>query len=194
MYKIIAHLKSSSPLSFSKYYNVPKKDQESPAIYEQRTWRERLHYDASGEVLIPPMAFKKCIENAASYLSVKIEGKRNQTYTKKFKAATICSEKVMLGINKEDVESEILFVPSDGKPGGGTRVEKTFPLIHEWQGVVVFYVLDNTITPEVFEYHLREAGKFIGIGRFRPINGGFYGRFNVEKIETQEMDNELEAA
>lgn len=194
MYKATAHLKSGSPLSFSKYYNVPKKEQESPADYEIRTWRERLHYEASGEIFIPPMAFKKCIENVASYLSIKIKGKGNQTFSKKFKAATICSEKVMLGIQKDDVESEVLFVPSDGKPGGGCRVEKTFPLIHEWSGVVEFYILDNTITPKIFEHHLKEAGKFIGIGRFRPINGGFYGRFNVEKIDIEEMDSEVEAA
>jgi hypothetical protein len=31
----------------------------------------------------------------------------------------------------------------------------------------------------VFEHHLHEAGKFIGIGRFRPRNNGFYGRFDV---------------
>jgi hypothetical protein len=29
---------------------------------------------------------------------------------------------------------------------------------------------------------LEEAGKFIGLGRFRPQNGGFYGRFAVAKV------------
>ena len=87
-------------------------------------------------------------------------------------------------------------MPADVTSGSNKKVWWKCPIAvdHEWQGVVEFYVLDNTITPDVFEHHLKESGKFIGIGRFRPINGGFYGRFNVEKIEVQEMDNELEAA
>ena len=49
-----------------------------------------------------------------------------------------------------------------------------------------FYILDDTITEDVFKEHLEEAGKFIGIGRFRPRNNGFYGRFAVDKIEWSE--------
>ena len=40
----------------------------------------------------------------------------------------------------------------------------------------------ETITLSVFRKHLEEAGKFIGIGRFRPRNNGFYGRFEVKEI------------
>jgi len=56
------------------------------------------------------------------------------------------------------------------------------PVIPNWNGDVEYYVLDETITPDVFEKHLQEAGNFIGIGRFRPENGGFYGRYKVNKI------------
>ena len=30
---------------------------------------------------------------------------------------------------------------------------------------------------------LEAAGQFIGIGRFRPQNGGFYGRFRISKLK-----------
>jgi hypothetical protein len=43
-------------------------------------------------------------------------------------------------------------------------------------------VLDETVTEEVFRNVLEQAGAFIGIGRFRPRNNGFYGRFKVEAI------------
>jgi hypothetical protein len=95
---------------------------------------------------------------------------------------------LVLPIKKDDVPGEWYFVPSDGRPGGGKRVKKCFPVIREWHGEVTYYILDETITPEVFEVHLREAGSFIGIGRFRPENGGFYGRFGVKKVVWQEMD------
>jgi hypothetical protein len=35
----------------------------------------------------------------------------------------------------------------------------------------------------VFAEHLREAGNFIGVGRFRPEKGGYYGRYKVNGIE-----------
>lgn len=74
-------------------------------------------------------------------------------------------------------------MPSDGVAGGGKRVDKCFPVIPQWQGTVTFYVLDETITEDVFRYHLEQAGSFVGIGRFRPRRGGFYGRFRVTDLK-----------
>ena len=84
---------------------------------------------------------------------------------------------------KDAVAGEWLFVPASGRRGDGKRVLKCFPLIPEWHGRVTFHILDDTITEKVFARHLEQAGKFIGIGRFRPRNNGYYGRFAVEKLE-----------
>ena len=86
---------------------------------------------------------------------------------------------VPLGIKAKDVDGLWLFVPADGKRGSGKRVDKCFPVISSWESDVIFYVLDETITESVFRQHLEEAGKFIGVGFFRPRNNGFYGRFEV---------------
>lgn len=177
-------LQSVSPYSQSRHYtDPPKKPKESPRDYEERTWRERCHYDQTGMMYIPPMAFKNCISEAAKYLAQKIPGKGQATYTKHFESGVLVMEGLSLPATRENVKGEWLFVPSDGKRGGGKRVEKCFPVIHEWSGEVTFHILDETVTEEVFEQHLREAGNFIGIGRFRPRNNGFYGRFKVVKIE-----------
>ena len=64
-----------------------------------------------------------------------------------------------------------------------TRCQKCFPKITKWSGEITFYILDETITQDVFEEHLAEAGNFIGIGRFRPRNNGYYGRFKVDKVD-----------
>ena len=111
-----------------------------------------------------------------------IKGRGKATYTKHFKAGVLVTDGLTLPVNKDDVDGEVFFVPSDGKAGGGSRVKKKFPVIREWSGEVTFYILDDTITEDVFEAHLKEAGNFIGIGRFRPENGGFYGRYAIDKI------------
>ena len=88
-------------------------------------------------------------------------------------------EPCLLGIHKDQVEPENLFLPSDGVRGSGKRVIKTYPLIREWETLATFYIQDDLITQDVFRYHLEQAGTFIGIGRFRPRNNGFYGRFRL---------------
>jgi len=133
------------------------------------------------------MAFKNCLSEAAKFLSVQIQGKGKATYTKHFEAGVLVMDALELPLKKEEVQGEWLFVPSDGKRGGGSRVMKCFPFIPNWKGEVKFYILDETITKDVFQKHLKEAGNFIGIGRFRPRNNGFYGRFKVVGLEWQEV-------
>lgn len=179
----IVKLKSVSPYSQSKHYTTEKLSKEIPKDYEARTWRDRLHTTGDGEVFIPPMSFKNCLSEAAKFLGIQIPGKGKSTYTKHFEAGVLVTDALHLGINAADVKGEWLFVPSDGMRGSGKRVDKCFPIIHEWGGEVTFHILDETITEDVFLNVLKQAGAFIGIGRFRPRNNGFYGRFTVESIK-----------
>ena len=179
MRQIAATLESVSPYSQSRFHNEPKLDKEGHDDYEKRTWPKRMHVTEDGFVFIPPMSFKNCLSECAKYLSVQIPGKGKSTYTKHFEAGVMVTEPLVLGIKAEDVKGEWLHVPSDGRRGGTKRVEKCFPQIPKWSGDVLFYIFDDTITESVFRLHLEQAGKFIGVGRFRPRMNGYYGRFNV---------------
>lgn len=179
----IAHITSVSPYSQSRHYTTEKLPKELAKDYEARTWRDRLHTTEEGKVFIPPMSFKNCLSEAAKFLSIQIPGKGKSTYTKHFEAGVLVTDGLELDTHKDDVKGEWLFVPSDGVRGSGKRVEKCFPVIHQWSGKVTFHVLDETITEEVFHNVLSQAGAFIGMGRFRPRNNGFYGRFKVERLE-----------
>jgi hypothetical protein len=178
-----AKLKSKSPYSQSRHYTADKLEKEQPADYERRTWRNRMHVSDDGEVFIPPMAIKNCLQDAAKFLSIQIPGKGKATYTKHFEAGVLVVDELMLGINANDVAGEELFVPSDGRPGGGKRVLKVFPLIPKWEAEATIHVVDETITEDVLKRHLDEAGTLIGMGRFRPRKRGFYGRFDVVSLK-----------
>jgi len=183
MHVATVELKSVSPYSQSKFIMVEKMEKESPGDFEKRTWRERIHADKGGQVFIPPMAIKNCLAEAAKYLSTQIPGKGKATYTKHFEAGVLVQDPIMLGIQRDDVAGEWLLLSPMGKVGPGPRVEKCYPVIMEWAGVATFYVFDDTITQDVFRYTLEQAGKFIGIGRFRPRNRGYYGRFDVKGLK-----------
>lgn len=186
MKRALVRLKGISPYSASKYYQVEKKEKEGHADFEARTWRERMHTDSAGNVLIPPQAFKNCLAEAAKFLSVQIPGKGKATYTKHFEAGVMVQAPLVLPVKKADIPGEWLFVPASGKRGDGKRVQKCFPLIQEWGGIIEFFIIDDTITETPFRYHLEQAGQLIGIGRFRPRNNGYYGRFKVENIEFED--------
>ena len=185
MLTVVASLKSVSPYGQSRNYemDVPKKEKESSKDREERTWRNRLHVTKEGKVFIPPMAFKNCLSEAAKFLGVQIPGKGKATYTKHIEAGVLTPDPLVLDVKAADVPGVWLFVPASGRRGDGKRVWKCFPVLQEWCGDVTFLVFDETITEEVFRYHLEQAGKFIGIGFFRPRNNGYYGRFSVEKIQ-----------
>jgi hypothetical protein len=139
--------------------------------------------EEAGCMIIPPMAFKNCLSECAKFLSIQIPGAGKATYTKHFEAGVLVTDGLTLPIKKDKVEGLWLFVPADGRRGSGKRVEKCFPVVQHWEGEVVYYVLDETITKDVFRKHLEEAGKFIGIGFFRPRNNGFFGRFQVVDVQ-----------
>lgn len=175
-----AHIRSLTPYSQSRMHDTPKLDKENHDDYEKRTWREKSHYDAeTREIFIPPMAFKQCLDETAKYLSLQIPGKGKATYTKHFLSGLLVMDKLGLGITVDKVDGEWINANSDGVRGSGKRVKRCFPVVQKWEGDVDFYLLDDTITKEVFEDVLRQSGQFKGIGRFRPANGGFYGRYET---------------
>ena len=191
MKKAICHVRSIGPFSQSRYYanEVPKNKKESHEDYEKRTWRNRLHTDDDGNVLIPLNMFKNCLKEGAKYLSQQIPGKGKQTYTKHFEAGIMLNElNVTLPIKADDVFGEWMHCSADGKPGGATRVMKCFPRIDQWEAKFEMIVIDDTITEEVFKNTLQQAGIFIGVGRGRPRKGHDYGRFAPVSITFEEID------
>lgn len=190
-----------SPYSQSKLISTTKANDETARDHEARCWRERMHVDAKGNVYIPPMAIKNSLSEAAKFLSVGVPGKGKATYTKNIEAGVLCLTPIeIVGADGKPIKAstcpgEWFFVPSDGRRGGGKRVEKCFPIIAPgWRGQVQMEILDAMVTPEVLEMHLHHMGKLIGIGRFRPRNNGFYGRFDVSNIEWKDVDTKLKAA
>ena len=189
MAKIVkVHLKSLTPYSQSKHVMVQKLPKELAVEYEERTWRERMHANKAGNVYIPPMAFSNAVKEAAKYLSIPIPGKGKSLYTKHIESGVLVVDPLILDVKKDEVEGEWIFVPSDGRRGGTTRVLKCFPKIEEWEGTVTFQILDDIVNKEVFLHVLQTAGSLIGIGRFRPRNWGYYGRFQIRDYTWEEID------
>jgi len=173
--------RGTAPYSASRAHEAPKLSKETPDAYEQRTWREKAHIE-NGRVVIPPMAFKFAVDRAAKLLGRQIPGKGKATYTKFFESGVIVFEAVDIA-SEEAIQLERVHANADGIRGSGKRVWRNFPRVDEWGGWVQFHVIADEIIPEVFEEAVRYAGVAVGLGRFRPERGGFFGRFTVNNFD-----------
>lgn len=182
-----AGLVGVAPLSFGKAVHKEEGSGESPDIWEENHWMERVHADADGELFIPPRALKELLYNIASYFADSIPGKGKKTYTQKFQRGIMVVEPLMLGVKKDSAEviRERLYVPADGKKGGTRRVWRNFPTLRTWETNCEIIIFDRILCehPEIVERYLREGGKFIGFLRFNPLHGGYYGRYEVTDVE-----------
>ena len=187
----LAHIKGMTPYSQSKTLDdevFPKIEKETHDEYDKRLWREHCTYIGdSDEVGIPSMALKMATDEACKRLGIQIPGKRSSTYAKYFVAGQICEADVPLGIRRDDLEPITIWANSDGVRGSGKRVKRRFPYIRDWSAVARMAILDDMIPIPVYEKCFREAGRLIGIGRFRPEKGGLLGRFEVVKFEWNEV-------
>jgi hypothetical protein len=182
-----ATVSSVSPYSQSRFIAEKRGEKELADDFERRIWRERCHTMPDGSLFIPPMQFKNCLANGAAFIGEQIPGRGKERWTKHFLSGVLVTDPLVLPVKKDDVPGEWFNMNAQGKKGPGPRVLRCYPMVAQWTGTVTFYVLDEMITQEVFEHHLKQSGQFIGIGRFRPQNGGFYGRFKVEKLEMIEV-------
>lgn len=171
----------TAPYSASRAHDTEKLAKETADAFEDRTWKAKAHVK-DGMVFIPPMAFKIGLDRAAKMLGRQIPGKGKATYTKFFESGVIVTEPVFIA-PESVIQKERVHANADGVRGSGKRVWRNFPRIDEWSGQVSFHIIADEITPEVFEEAVRYAGIAVGVGRFRPERGGYFGRFAVDRID-----------
>jgi hypothetical protein len=187
-------IKGITPYSQSRVYEVDREQGEGADDYARRTWRNYMHVTKQGEVFIPPNAFKNCLSETAKYMNIGIPGKGKSTYTKHFEAGIQVVKPVLLGIKAADVICEKLFLPANGERGGKKRVWKYYPRMDTWGGDIEVLVLDETVLQTskttgqpILHDVCTGAGQFVGLGRFRPRQNGFYGRFDIVSFGEAKM-------
>ncbi len=181
-----ATLASVTCMAQGRHHDLPKLEREQAEAYDKRTYLGRLHV-AANQVYIPPMAFKLCLENTAQYLGMQVVGKGKATYTKHFRQGILCNEPVLLGITPEQTRLERVFTSLQPQRKDGPRGWRHFPVIDEWQGVLRVLIVDEVITRDILEQHLKVAGMITGIGVWRPAKGGLWGKFKLVELAESEL-------
>lgn len=196
--RALVTINGTAPYSQSHKHDEPSLEGEQPDAYDLRTWRSKMNTETiNGKetVVIPAFGIHLALMAAARYSKKKIAGQRNATWTAKIERGIAIMGAAPLNIDPADVRCVAISVNSDGKRGGGTRVTRRFPQIPMgWSATFEVMVLDPIVTQPIFSEMVEIAGLFIGLGQYRPENGGSNGRFVVKKLEWQDNRQMKKAA
>jgi len=179
----VVTIESMSPYSSSRRHETPRENEEEHDAYENRTWREKCTTDEEGFWVIPRAGFQQSLQTAAGQITQKVKGKGAKQWTAYFLAGVIVENDLRLPIKKQEVKGIRLPCSATGQRGRGSQVFRWFPIIEQWGGEVVYHILDDMITQEVFVNVLTRSLGLVGVGRFRGEKGGFNGRAKIVKIK-----------
>ncbi len=189
-------IKGLTPYSQSRAFQSEKKKDEDHETFDERSWPEHMHVNEDGDVFIPAVAIMQGMAAAASYLGKggNLQKKGSSTWAQNFNCGLAIAQGPSIGIKAEaaskvtpghpsgGIKCEKVYCNADGRRGSGKRVWRRFPMFDSWTATLVIHILDETIPQEIFEKVLDAFALFIGMGRYRPENGGYLGRFLVEKL------------
>src|SRR5215467_9823850 len=129
MKTLLVTIRGTARYSQSRPHGLIKEGDETHEDANLRFVREHLHCDPDGMVFIPPSAFKNALDEAAEFAPIKKE--KQQTYTKHFKSGVAVFEPIPLGIHRNDVPFEKLYMNTDGKRGSGSRGFRHYPYVEK---------------------------------------------------------------
>lgn len=132
-------------------------------------WKKAMYFDNKIGCYIPADHIYGAL--AKSAVNFQITGKGKKTYKDLVRAAVIVNEeKIPLG-KKEPDEIDARFVSVQRN-----RVNRQRPKFNEgWEAKFSLTILDDQLASGVLKEIIEHAGKFVGIGDFRPR----FGRFEV---------------
>ena len=150
--KVYLESLAGSPYSQSAQHAEPMLDRESHDDYNVRTWRNQCTVNVNGQVCIPAMALKQCIDVAAQKLGEKVPGRKGATFKGFITSGVICNGDVPISNGKALTPADAAMVTinanADGVRGSGKRVTRRFPSFDKWHGVAEFTLIDDIVTPE----------------------------------------------
>jgi len=137
---------------------------------------DKLYVTEDGEPYVPSTYIRNSLIEAGK--SIRIKGRGKSTYSKLLGSSLIVQPDNIIINSSTGWES---FTVTAVNPTTKGRMMVTRPMFKDWKLSFEAVVLDD-IPEEVFRDILDEAGRYVGIGDWRPAKKGMYGKFIVTKL------------
>lgn len=154
---------------------------ERPDVVHDDAVRAEYHCyrSADGPCYIPSDQIRGALIAAGSYVKAKVGGRSKSM--KQIVAAMFMVSQEQIVIPEYDAIDKRSAVNRNIK----ARVIVVRPRWNEWAAEFTLSVDEDSITIETIQQIIEYAGKYVGIGSFRPTNNGLFGRFDVVSIIKQ---------
>jgi len=140
---------------------------------------DKLYLTEDGKPYVPSAYIRNSLVEAGK--SVKIKGKGKSTYSKLLGSTLIVQPDAILINSTSGWEP---FTTTAVNPATKGRVTVTRPMFRDWRLEFEVVVTDDVLE-EDFAKIFDEAGRYVGIGDWRPAKKGIYGKFIVTKLVRQ---------
>jgi len=139
---------------------------------------KKLYIDSEGIIYQPATHIDRALIEAGKKIKVKGQGKA--TYSKLFGSMASVDEFEIVHKKQEyEINKCLVVIPSTKG-----RIMRYRPMFKNW--ALEFHIsFEEEISAEVIKEALEIAGKYVGIGDWRPEKKGKFGKFQVTKFEEQ---------
>jgi len=146
-------------------------------------WKAALYWDDKVGIIQPANHLEAAMIKAAT--SFLIPGKGKKTYKDLFKCAVFVSpEYIPHGINGDKdalVKKKKIYLDKRLVRVNNSGIERVRPLLKAWKLKFEIEIHDDQIAVDTVHQVLSHAGRFVGIGDFRPR----YGRFMITSFQIE---------
>ena len=179
MKKYEVEIKGITPLLMNKpeEYGFDEQwiEKKASADWEKEALK-KVYKDADGTIYQPSDHVEKAIMDAGKKIKVKGSGKA--TYSKLFGSMIQVEPDAIQHLNPEfDIHKSLVVIPTTKG-----RIMRYRPRFKNW-GLKFQVTFEDEIQPEVIKEALEIAGKYSGLGDWRPEKKGKFGKFQVVKFK-----------
>lgn len=165
-------IKGTAPLLMHRMSEEPAPRKKAGATYDNQECAEKaLYKNKEGKICQPAIHIESAMIKAST--EYKMTGRGKKSYKDAFKGGVFV-EPQMIPHKKPEWGIDLQNVVIQR-----SRIVRARPRFDEWELNFEILCLDERIIEQVIKDVLTDAGKFIGIGDYRPR----YGRFIVTKFK-----------
>ena len=179
MKKYEVEIKGITPLLQNKPeeygFDVQWIEKKASTEYEKEALK-KLYVDAEGAIYQPATHIENSLIEAGKKIKVKGSGKA--TYSKIFGSMVNVEEfEIVHNNQKYEIHKTLVVIPSTKG-----RIMRYRPMFKSWS--LTFHLeFEDEIPADVIKEALEIAGKYVGIGDWRPEKKGKFGKFQVVKFK-----------
>jgi len=175
--KIKVRVEGISPLLMNRFRDkaIEGKSKKRTGSMLTEDIEDKL-YIYEGTPYIPSVYFRNCIVEASKQF--KIIGKGKSTYSK-IVGATVDVFPEMISLKQGFEPFRIAAV----NPMTKGRMMVTRPRFNKWNVEFEIILNDDGVDKEVMNEILTQAGRYVGIGDWRPEKKGMFGKFMVTSFK-----------